>query len=138
MEGIDILDLVKTWGWRAVVTALAVLFAIDLAKPLIRKMIKNEQGRHAFYSVFDILLIGVVCYAWIAIKSAVWDIDWVVFGAMASEAYTVLKIVYPFYSNWGLQELFRKIFTAIFVHKKELADEVKKQKDAETKKVIEI
>lgn len=137
MTGLDLLALIKNWGWRAVVTGVAVLFIIEITKPLIRKMIKNEQGRHAFYSFIDVLLIAIMTYAWMAIKSMVWAIDWIAFGTAVSAAYTVLKLIYPAYSNLGPQACLKALFTAIFKHKKEIADEVKKQED-ETKKVIEL
>ena len=142
MEGLDIVQLITTWGWKAVVIAFAAFFLIEVFKPLIRKMIKNEQGRHAFYSIIDLVLVAAGCYAWMAIQSMSWGIDWAGFGTMFTAAYGALKIIYPIYSNLGIQAAIRSLFASIFKRKKEVADEVKKQEaekaKAEEKKVIEL
>ena len=143
MEGLDIVQLITTWGWKAVVIAFAAFFLIEVFKPLIRKMIKNEQGRHAFYSIIDLVLVAAGCYAWMAIQSMSWGIDWAGFGTMFTAAYGALKIIYPIYSNLGIQAVIRSLFTAIFKRKKEIADEVKKQEkkskaESDEKKVIEL
>lgn len=142
MEGLDIVELIKTWGWKAMIIAFAVFFLIEVFKPLIRKMIKNEQGRHAFYSVIDLLLVAVGCYAWMAVQSMSWGIDWAAFGTMFTSAYGALKIIYPIYSNLGIQAAFKALFTSLFNHRKEVTDEVKKQEaakeESEQKKVIEL
>ena len=137
MEGLDIMELITTWGWKAVIIGFAAFFLIEVFKPLIRKMIKNEPVRHAFYSIIDIVLVAVGCYAWMAIQFTSWSINWADFGTMFTAAYGALKIIYPVYSNLGIQKGLRALFTAIFHKRKEIVDEVKKQ-ESDEKKVIEL
>ena len=137
MEGLDIMELITTWGWKAVIIGFAAFFLIEVFKPLIRKMIKNESGRHAFYSIIDIVLVAAGCYSWMAIQFTSWSINWADFGTMFTAAYGALKIIYPVYSNLGIQKGLKALFTAIFHKRKEIVDEVKKQ-ESDEKKVIEL
>ena len=154
MEGLDIVALVTTWGWKAVIVGFAAFFLIEVFKPLIRKMIKNESGRHVFYSIIDIVLVAAGCYAWMATQFTSWSINWADFGTMFAAAYAVLKVIYPIYSNLGIQAGLTSLFKAIFANRKILVGEVKSQEatskstevtstpaaevKTETKKIIEL
>lgn len=140
MEGLDIVQLITTWGWKAAVIGAAVFLFIEVFKPLIRKVIKSEAGRHVFYSIIDIVLVAASCYLWISLESHCWNLDYKALATMFTAAYSVLKIIYPVYSNLGLQAAIKAIFGAIFCHRKEIAKEVEKQQDKkqQDKKVIEL
>lgn len=48
-----IVNLITQYGWQAVLVAVLALAFVEIFKPLIRKGIKSESGRHTLYTVIS-------------------------------------------------------------------------------------
>lgn len=134
MEGLDIVALFTTWGWQAVVTALAACFMIGCLKPLVRKIVADEKRRHAIYIVLNAIWVAVFAYAIVVATARSFTIDWAKgFAPAFAAGWAVLNIVYPIYQKLGPQALWEgalKVIKGLFIKK---AAEKIEEKKAEVK-----
>lgn len=92
----ELLDIITQYGWKALLITILVLTSIELLKPLLRRVIKNEQGRHSVYVILNYLftLLFTTLLVWML---GALDTVWSVYGA----SIIVVNISYPIVANVG-------------------------------------
>lgn len=91
-----LLELLKEYGWQAVIIALLTFVLIECVKPLARKFIKQSNIRHVVYTGLNYLIsLGLTC-----VLAAILHRfnDWY---TLYGSAIVVINILGPIISNAG-------------------------------------
>lgn len=108
-----LIEIIKQYGWQALVVSLFVFALIECIKPLARKIIKQTNVRHTVYVGLNyISTLGFsALFALLIFKSI--DKTWALYGS----AIVVVNILYPVIANLGffnwIASLFKNMYESI-------------------------
>lgn len=104
-----IIELLKQYGWQAVVIAVLTVALIECIKPLARKFVKKENARHTLYTALN--------YAFSLGLSAVLDASLNRIGDMLTlygSAILVVNILTPIVANTGFLNWIESLFKSLW------------------------
>lgn len=104
-----IIELLKQYGWQAVVIAVLTVALIECIKPLARKFISKENARHTLYTALNYVFSLGLSAALAAILKRMDDV-FTLYGS----AILVVHILTPIVANTGFLKWIEGIFKDIW------------------------
>ncbi len=104
-----LIELLKQYGWQAVVVAVLTIVLIECIKPLARKVIKKENARHTLYTALNYAFSLGLSAALAAILKRIDDV-FTLYGS----AILVVNILTPIVVNVGLLKWIEGLFKDIW------------------------
>lgn len=105
-----LIELLKLYGWQALVVALCVFAIIELIKPHIRKIVVKDSVRHTIYTLLNyILTLGLAALLTFVVTG---NIDGLMH--LYGTAIVVVNILYPIIANVGFFDWISKVFKEVF------------------------
>ena len=104
-----IIELLKQFGWQAVVIAVLTVALIECIKPLARKFVKKENARHTLYTALN--------YAFSLGLSAVLEASLNRIGdtlTLYGSAILVVNILTPIVANTGFLNWIESLFKSLW------------------------
>lgn len=104
-----IIELLKQYGWQAVVIAVLTVALIECIKPLARKFVKKESARHTLYTALN--------YAFSLGLSAVLEASLNRIGdtlTLYGSAILVVNILTPIVANTGFLNWIESLFKSMW------------------------
>lgn len=109
-----LLELLKDYGWQAVVVALLSLALVEVSKLWVRKLIKNANARHVLYTGLSWVYALGFTAALLGILGRIGDL-WALYGA----SYTVTTILGKVCADAGLFAWLEKQIGELWANKTE-------------------
>lgn len=101
-----LIELLKQYGWQAVVIAVLTIVLIECVKPLARKILKQENARHTVYTVLNYAISLGFSAALAAILGRFDDV-FTLYGS----AIMVVNVLTPIVVNIGLLKWIEGLFS---------------------------
>lgn len=104
-----IIELLKQYGWQAVVIAVLTVALIECIKPLARKLIQKENARHTLYTALNYAFSLGLSAALAAILKRIGD-TFTLYGS----AILVVNILTPIVANIGFLNWIESLFKSLW------------------------
>lgn len=104
-----LIELLKQYGWQAVIIAVITIVLIECIKPLARKILKQENARHTVYTVLNYAISLGFSAALAAILGRFDDV-FTLYGS----AIMVVNVLTPIVVNIGLLKWIEGLFSDLW------------------------